>query len=163
MSKIEQQILGKRKVVYFIFFSLAVFMHLYKLADVPYGLHIDEAGMAYDAYCLANYSVDRYLNHNPIYLINFGGGQSALLAYLVAGLIKLTGNVNHWIIRLPGAIIGIISYVAGVNIIRKCMGEKWGMLSSFFLASFPYFIMQSRFGLDCNLLLGMSTIALWLL
>lgn len=163
MGKMEQKILENKKVVYFILFMLAVFMHLFKLGDIPYGLHIDEAGMAYDAYCLANYSVDRYLNHLPVYLINFGGGQSALMAYLVAGLIKITGSVNHWIIRLPGAMIGIFSYIAGVNIIRKCMGEKWGMLSGFFLAVFPYFIMQSRFGLDCNLLLGMSTIALWFL
>lgn len=159
----EKIIINNRKGLYFLLFILAAFMHLYKLADIPYGLHIDEAGMAYDAYCLANYSVDRYLNHYPVYLINFGGGQSALLAYLVAGLIKVTGIVNHWIIRLPGAIISILAYVAGVNIIRKCMGEKWGMLSGFFLAVFPYFIMQSRFGLDCNLLLGISTISIWFL
>lgn len=163
MYKVEKILLNNKKLVYLILFVLALLMHFYKLADIPYGLHIDEAGMAYDAYCLANYSVDRYLIRYPVYLINFGGGQSALLAYLVAGLIKLTGIVNHWIIRLPGAFIGILSYVAGVNIIRNCMGEKWGMLSGFFLAVFPYFIMQSRFGLDCNLLLGMSTIGLWFL
>ncbi|WP_455615405.1 ArnT family glycosyltransferase [Eisenbergiella sp.] len=161
MYNIEDRILEKRKIIYLFLFTLAVFMHLFKLADVPYGLHIDEAGMAYDAYCLANYSVDRYLNHYPVYLINFGGGQSAMMAYLVAGLIKLTGSVSHWIIRLPGAIIGILSYIAGVKIVRKCMGEKWGLVSGFFLAIFPYFIMQSRFGLDCNLLLGVSTIALY--
>lgn len=161
MYNIEDRILEKRKIIYLFLFALAVFMHLFKLANVPYGLHIDEAGMAYDAYCLANYSVDRYLNHYPVYLINFGGGQSAMMAYLVAGLIKLTGSVSHWIIRLPGAIIGILSYIAGVKIVRKYMGEKWGLLSGFFLAIFPYFIMQSRFGLDCNLLLGVSTIALY--
>lgn len=102
MVELERKILYNKKVVYFLLFALSVFMHLYILASVPYGLHIDEAGMVYDAYCPANYSVDRYLNHYPVYLINFGGGQSVLMAYLVAGLIKITGTVNHWIIRLPG-------------------------------------------------------------
>ena len=163
MDRIEEKIVAKKEIVYCVMFAVALFMHFYKLADVPYGLHIDEAGMAYDAFCLANYSVDRYLNHLPVYLINFGGGQSALNAYLVAILIKLTGTVNTWIIRFPGAILAIFSYIAGVNIIRKTCGEKWGMVSAFFLAIFPYFTMQSRFGLDCNLLLGMTTIGLYFL
>nr|WP_308624436.1 glycosyltransferase family 39 protein [uncultured Eisenbergiella sp.] len=164
IGKIEQKAIEWRRVIYCFMFGVVLFMHFYKLASVPLGIHIDEAGMAYDAYCLADYSVDRYLNHLPVYLINFGGGQSALNAYLVAALIKLTGNLNTWIIRLPGAFIGIFSYIAGVNIIRKCFGgEKWGLVSSFLLAIFPYFIMQSRFGLDCNLLLGISTIGLYLL
>lgn len=163
MENIEKKFLERRRIIYCFMFFVALFMHFYKLAEIPYGLHIDEAGMAYDAYCLANYSVDRYLNHFPVYLINYGGGQSALNAYLVAFLIKITGSLNTWIIRLPGAVIAIFSYIAGVNLIRKFLGEKWGMVSGFFIAIFPYFTMQSRFGLDCNLLLGLTTIALYIL
>ena len=151
------------KVIYLVMALLASLMHFYKLGSIPYGLHIDEAGMAYDAFCLANYSVDRYLNHLPVYLVNFGNGQSALYAYITAILIQLTGNVNPWIIRLPGAFIGMLGYFSGVAILRKCMGEKWGLLSSFLLAVFPYFVMQSRFGLDCNLLLGISSFGIWTL
>lgn len=150
-------------IVYCLTFGIAVFMHFYNLGNVPYGIHIDEAGMAYDAYCLANYSVDRYLNALPVYLINFGGGQSALYAYLAALLIIITGKLNIWIIRIPGAVIGMLAWFAGGKIIQKCMGEKWGLLASFFLAIFPYFSMQSRFGLDCNLLFGISTVGIYLL
>lgn len=163
MKTIDQKLIEHKRGIYCLMFGIALFMHFFRLSEVPYGLHVDEAGMAYDAYCLAKYSVDRYLNRFPVYLINFGGGQSALNAYLVAALIKIAGDINPWIIRLPGAIIAVFSYLAGVNIIRKSLGEKWGLVSSFFLAIFPYFIMQSRFGLDCNLLLGMSTISLYFL
>lgn len=149
--------------IYIILFVLAGFMHLYRLGDIPQGLHIDEAGMAYDAFCLANYSTDRYLNHLPVYLINFGGGQSALYAYLVAILFKLGFGLNAWTIRMPGAVLALIAYVAGVSIIRKIMGEKWGVISAFLMAILPYFTMQSRFGLDCNLLLSMSIISFWML
>lgn len=163
MRKSERKWPVSNRVIYFFMGLLAVFMHFYKLGSVPYGLHIDEAGMAYDAFCLANYSVDRYLNHLPVYLTNFGGGQSALYGYLTAGLIKLTGMLNPWIIRLPGALIGMLGYFSGIGIVRKCLGEKWGLLTSFFMAIFPYFIMQSRFGLDCNLLLGISIFGVWML
>lgn len=163
MNTLEDRILRNKNGLYLCMAALAAFMHFYKLGSIPFGLHIDEAGMAYDAFCLANYSVDRYLNHFPVYLINYGGGQSALYAYMAALLIRLTGEVNPWIIRLPGALVGMLGYFSGVMIVRKCMGEKWGLLSSMFLAIFPYFIMQARFGLDCNLLLGISTFGLWLL
>ncbi len=138
------------------------FLHLYKLADVPYGIHVDEAGMGYDAYCLANYGVDRYLNSFPVYLINFGRGQSALYAYLCAFFVKFFG-LNTYTIRIPAAVIGILFYMAGTSLIRQRWGEKKALFLSFLMAVMPYFIMQSRFGLDCNLMLGACTIGLWLL
>lgn len=33
---------------------------LWRLDTLPFGLHLDEAGMAYDAWCLSQYGVDRY-------------------------------------------------------------------------------------------------------
>ena len=55
-------------------FLIMLFTTVYNLDKVPYGMRVDEAGMAYDAFNLAKYGVDRYLNKFPIYLINFGGG-----------------------------------------------------------------------------------------
>lgn len=153
----------RKYIVYAGFFALAVFMHFYKLGSVPLGLHVDEAGMAYDAFCLANYSVDRYRNSFPVYFINYGGGQSALYTYLVVLLLKFGLELNAWTIRLPGALLAMVGYVLQIDIIRKQLGEKWGMLSGFLLAILPYFIMQARFGLDCNLLLNMSAISFWML
>lgn len=144
------------------FFLLSIFLHVYRLDAVPYGLHIDEAGMGYDAYCLANYGVDRYLNSFPVYLVNFGRGQSALYAYLCMILVKLWG-LNTWTMRLPAALIGILFYLTGTDLLRKRWGEKRALLPAFLMAVMPYFIMQSRFGLDCNLMLGVTTIGLWFL
>lgn len=163
MLQAEKKAVEYKFAVYSAFFLLFLFVHLFLLDKVPYGIHIDEAGMAYDAYCLANFSVDRYLKHLPVYLINYGGGQSALYAYLTAFFIWLTGDVSIWIMRLPAAIISVLAYLAGISLVKTWLGEKWGMAAAFLLAVFPYFIMQSRFGLDCNLQLGMTTIGLWLL
>lgn len=143
-------------------FLLFAFLHLYRLDAVPYGLHIDEAGMGYDAYCLANYGVDRYLNPFPVYLINFGRGQSALYAYLCMIFVKLWG-LNAWTIRLPAALTGILFYLAGTDLLKKRWGEKRALFPSFLMAVMPCFIMQSRFGLDCNLMLGLTTSGLWFL
>ena len=132
-------------------------LRLYRIADLPAGMHVDEAGMAYDAFCLANYHTDRFLNHLPVYLINFGSGQSSLYAYLCAFWIKLFG-VNIYTIRIPAFISGMCVLVFGGLITRKLLGRWQAVLVMFLINVCPYFMMASRFGFDCNLFLGYKLI-----
>ena len=50
------------KILWYLFLGIVIaiimFLHLYKLADIPYGLNVDEVGSAYDAYCIETYGVD---------------------------------------------------------------------------------------------------------
>lgn len=147
------------KTIVCVIFGLALFTSIFKLGEVPYGLHVDEAGMAYDAFCISKYGVDRYLNTYPIYLINYGGGQSAMYAYLVAFLIKLFGY-SVQIIRLPAVILRLLIFVSCLFIIKDENNKNKNIIFLFLLAIVPYFIMQSRWGLDCNLLVGFLTIAI---
>ena len=56
-------------------FAVFIITRLWRLMDIPFGLHTDETSMAYSAWCLSQYGVDRHLNSMPVYLLNFGGGQ----------------------------------------------------------------------------------------
>ena len=80
--------------------SLCIFLHTYRLGSIPRGIYVDEMGMAYDAYSLGKYGVDRYLKSFPLYLTNFGGGQSVLYCYLAIPFIKILG-INAFAIRIP--------------------------------------------------------------
>ncbi len=139
-------------------------IHLYALGELPFGMYVDEVGMAYDAWCLANYGVDRYLKPFPVYLTNYGGGQSAMYAWLAAGLIALTGSTSTAVLRLPGAAFGLMTMAFGALVVHEIMGKKhpkaWFVFGLFYLIC-PYFTMAARFGLDCNLMLGMSTAFLY--
>lgn len=139
------------------------FMHCYKISTIPGGIHIDEMGMGYDAFCIANYGVDRYLKSFPVYLINFGGGQSAMYCYICALFVKFFG-LSAMTMRIPCIIFAFINLIYGFKIIKLKYEDK--RISYLFLALYtilPYFTMQARFGLDCNLMLGMSTVFLYYL
>lgn len=144
-------------------FILALFMHLFRLDQVPYGLHIDEASMAYNAWCLANYGVDRFLKSFPVYFINFDGGQSVLYGYLTAFFIKISGgSISLLAIRLPAVISAFVTMFFGYKMVDlKWKNKKLNLLFLFLFTIIPYFTMQSRFGLDCNLLLATSTVFLY--
>ncbi len=62
-------------IVIVLIFIMAFGLRIYKLGEIPHGINIDEAGMAYDAFCLLHFRVDRSLNQLPVYFVNFGGGQ----------------------------------------------------------------------------------------
>lgn len=142
-------------------FIFWLYMHIYRLAEVPTGLHIDEAGMAYDAFCLANWGVDRYLNPFPLYFYNLGGGQSAAYVYLCSLCIKLFG-MGTIVFRIPAVLFSFITILFSSLIVRKCFNHKWALVNAFLFCLLPYFTMQSRFGLDCNLMLGAATFCIYM-
>ena len=141
-------------IAFIILLILAIFTRTYKISSLLNGLHVDEAGMSYDAFCIANYGVDRYLNNFSLYMINFGGGQSALYTYLAAIMVKFMG-LSVLSIRLPGIILSLIAIVTGFILIKKTHGIKSGLFFMFLMIICPWHVMQSRFGLDCNLLSSM--------
>ena len=67
MAKIIRR---KENICWAIIIIFTVFIHCFKIGSIPYGIDVDEMGMGYDAWCLANFGTDRYLNSFPVYLIN---------------------------------------------------------------------------------------------
>ena len=146
-----------------IFLILILVSRIYKFGTLPLAIGVDEAGAAYDAYSLANYGVDRYLNSYPVYLINFGGGQSALYAYLNALLIKLTGQENIFISRLPELLMFLMAIFVSYKLVEKKQDRKTAIVFTFLIIVCPWLILQSRYGLDCYLLGPMFIFDLYLL
>ena len=139
---------------------LAVFTRMYLLGQVPSGMHIDEAGMGYDAWCLANYGVDRYLQQLPVHFINFGHGQNALYTYLYALLLKITGGTPElFTMRIPAVLISFIMIACSMKLGLCAYGKKGCLLAGFLTTVCPVFIMSSRWGLESYLLYGMCTIS----
>ena len=144
-------------------FGVYIFLHLYKLSSIPYGLHIDEVGMAYDAFNLSKSGIDRYMNSFPVYLINSGGGQSILYCYICIFLFKFL-PLSVLTIRIPAFINALIIFIYGSLIIKDIFkSKKIVYLYAIMITIMPYFFMATRFGLDCNLMLGMSIMFLYYL
>lgn len=144
-------------------FFCVIFLRVYRLTQIPDIIYIDEAGLGYNAWCLAHYGTDRYLNVHPFYAQNFGGGQSPLYTYLVVLFIKTLGQgkVSLWLTRFPAVLASILLFLTGVKTISCIFHNRTiHIAAACFLAFCPYYIMSGRFALDCNLMLCCSTISL---
>ena len=142
---------------------ITIFMHTYKICDIPYGLNVDEAGAAYDALNIARYGVDRWLNSYPVYFTNYGDGQNALYIYMTAVLIKLFG-VSKLVIR--GSII-LAAFVGAYYAFRygTCAWKDRHVDAVFLMlyAILPVFTMTQRFGLESHLMLAAGMISVFFL
>lgn len=150
-EKLDQWIETHKKIIMGTILLVGILARVIGLGTVPKGLHIDEAGMAYDAYCIWEYGTDRYGNPYPLYFTNFGQGQSALCTYLISPFVGIFG-INAWAIRLPIAFISIMAMVAMYVLVAKWKNTKMALFFLFLMAICPWHIMQARWGLDCNLL-----------
>jgi len=121
---------------------------------IPSWIGVDEAGIAYDAFCLATNGTDRYGYTFPVYCINFGGGQSALYTYIATIFVKLFG-FSIATIRLPALLMYIASMVCMFYIIAKKDRKPIAWLTVFLILICPWHCIQSRYALDCNLLAPM--------
>ena len=137
-------------------FCVTVFLRFYKLTVLPDVLHIDEAALGYNSWCLANYGTDRYLNVLPFYPQNFYGGQSPLYTYLVVLLIKFfgKGNLSVFLVRFPAAFASLLLWITGTRSMSLIFdNKKITLAAALFLCFCPYFVMSGRYALDCNLML----------
>lgn len=149
-------------ICFFIIFVLAIALRTYKIENIPSGVNVDEAGMAYDAFCLSKFTVDRALNKFPVYFVNFGGGQSILYGYITAIFIKLFG-LNLTSIRITAVIFNCLAIFLCYLMIRKHIGQKSALVVTLLFTINPWNIMASRWGLDCNLLAPCLIISLYFL
>lgn len=145
--------------------TIALLLRVLYLADIPNILHIDEAGLGYNAWCLVHYGVDRYLNEMPIYPQNYVySGQSPLYTYLVSLLILTIGrgNLSIFIVRLPSLLFSILIVVFSTKTIRLIFNNKnLALACSFLVSVLPYPVMNGRIGVDCHLMFGCCVIALY--
>jgi len=157
----KNQKIIQKSIVFFIL-MIGIVIRMIAIDKIPQGINVDEAGTAYDAYSIANYGVDRFLYHHPVYAINYGGGQSVLYTYLAAVCIKVFG-FNLFAVRLPALVLSVIGMVVLYFFVKKFKSPKLAIIVLFLVTIAPWHFMQSRWGLDCNLMSSMLLISTYAL
>lgn len=159
-NQIYQYIKKHANILAFISCFIGIFIfHLISYNRVGY--YVDEIGSMYDAYCISNFGVDRWLNAYPIHFLNYGDGQCSSFVYILTVLFKLFGY-EKWVIRLVPTLFHILT----VFFIGKLVGlydkklEKFGYI---FTSIFPIFYMLFQFGLESHFMITFSAAFLYFL
>jgi len=148
--KIKKQSFLWRKILLWGIIVLAAVLRLVNLNHYPAGLNADEAAIGYNAYSLIQTGKDEHGISWPIHFKSFSDFKPGFYFYLVLPFVKLLG-LNIWAVRLPNAILGILSVVLMMFFVKEIFGEKsvanrFSLWSGFFLAISPWHLQYSRGG-----------------
>ena len=91
--------------------------------QIPAGLTVDEAALAYNGYAAVNYHRDEWLNFLPVTFRSFGDYKAPLLVY-VSGLAQLVAGTSIWSLRLPTALIGVATIWLLMKLVDLLLRDK---------------------------------------
>ncbi|MDO4188913.1 MAG: glycosyltransferase family 39 protein [Lachnospiraceae bacterium] len=162
LVKIKKFIEKYAYVCLFIIFVVFLFSRLFRLANLPYGIHVDEQGAVLDGYYLSHYGYDRNMAHMPPHLRNYFNGQSALYAYSAALVFKIL-PFSIFAARLPAVIWGCVGFFYLFVLCKDLFNDdkSIALLGPVFYTIFPYIMSSQRWGLDCNLYAPLAVASLY--
>jgi len=130
---------------------LSALIRLVALDKYPAGLNADEAAIGYNAWSLLETGKDEHGVSWPLVFRSFDDYKPPLYFYLVLPFVKFLGP-NIWAVRLPSAILGILSVYLLYLLVKSLFPENKNLplVSALVLALSPWHIHFSRGGWEVN-------------
>ncbi|MCR4588563.1 MAG: glycosyltransferase family 39 protein [Lachnospiraceae bacterium] len=140
------------RIAVLLLFLVALILRLFRLGEVPYGINQDEAMSVVNARAIFETGKDLWNHSYPAEFIAWGNsGQSVLLAYSMIPLIALFGD-GLAVVRIIPVLYSMIGLVAFYFLAKKLTSSNTAFAITVLAAFSPWHFMQSRWGLDCNLM-----------
>lgn len=142
---------------------MAAFLRLYRLGHSPPGLHVDEAGNAWNSWCLLRTGHDAWGARWPVFYTRcFGENRSALMLYAILPFEALLG-ISAVAARLAGAAAGILAVVLAYVVGRRLEGPATGLVAAAALALEPWAVQHGRWAHESALCPALVLVPLALL
>lgn len=127
-------------------FFIALFLRVYNLDSVPYGFHIDEAKVAWNAFSIMKTGMDDKGNKLPLYYDSFGDFRPTGLIYFIIPFLTVFGN-TILAVRFPFALVGALTVFPLYLFILKISEKRskfLALIGAILLAFNPWHIIASR-------------------
>ena len=149
----------RRLLVLLILLTVAAFLRLYDLNNLPTGLHWDELDTGYQAYSLLTTGKDYFGNPLPLFPHSFADYRTPVYIYSAVPFVASLG-LTETATRLPAVMWSIIALVS-LAALGKLVSGTWttGYLATFFMAVSMWHLQYSRKSVETGSLLALSTLA----
>lgn len=131
------------RILLIVVILLGALLRIAFLSIIPNGFFCDEAVRGYDAYSLSLTQKDQYGEFLPIFTRSLDDYPESSYVFLLIPFVAIFG-LTEFAVRLPAAILGILTIVAIYFLAKEIFNRKIGLLAAFFLAISPWHIQFSR-------------------
>lgn len=123
-------------------FLLALFLRLYKLAEFPVGLHVDEIKAGWNALSIIETGRDDHGGLLSLYYDSFGDYRPTGIFYITIPSVLLFGR-DEFAIRFPSALFGALSVIP-IYLITNILTKKKKVVWNFEFGHFAAFLMAAN-------------------
>lgn len=137
---------AKSLIILIVIVVLAIFVRTYNLDSIPYGFHIDEAKVGWNAFSILQTGRDDKGNFLPGYYNSFGDFRPAGLIYLIIPSLIIFGK-TVFAVRFPFAVFGALTVVPlflFTKVVFKAKNSRTPLVAASLLAFNPWHIIASR-------------------
>jgi len=150
-------------VMLFIVAGGGILVRCWRFLELPLGVNQDGLMGAVEAYCLYSGGVDQYGTSWPTYFRAWDYAQmSTPYSILMIPFIHIFG-LNKLSLRLPMLLVSLLSFPVVWDLGRRIAGRWYALLVLLIVATNPWHMLQSRWGIDCNLMPHVLLLAVYLL
>jgi 4-amino-4-deoxy-L-arabinose transferase-like glycosyltransferase len=137
--------LKSHKIIFTLILILTVLTRFFKLGSFPVAPNWDEISHGYNAYSILKTGKDQWGTLFPIFNFRaYGDYPTTLNLYLTVPFVWLFG-LNVWSIRLPGAILSVLTVIAVYFLGRYFFKKNFlTLMLMFFTAIAPWIFFPSR-------------------
>ena len=137
-------ILNKNNIILIFLFALHLFLRTYKLVQIPYGFHRDEAYTGYNSYSILKTGKDEWGDKLPLFSRSFGDYPPTIVLYATMPFIYIFG-LNEWGVRLSTVFFSFLNLALTYKIlINLKFKNKLIYLMLFILSLSPWELTQVR-------------------
>lgn len=151
---------SRKIIVVGILLFIALFLRLYKLADIPSGFQNDEVSFFLNAVSIKETGMDEDGHRFPIFLSSFIDPKPALFSYLQIPLITLFGETKT-AARMPSVIFGILSLVVLYYLLQTMTTKRVAVIATILVTISPWHILVSRSTQEVIMSFFFSLCSIW--
>ena len=142
--------------------ALAFFLRIYRVADTPHDLYVDEVAIGWNAYSILKTGKDEYGVILPLWFRSYGEYKLPVFIYLTT-LAEFFVGANALAVRLPSVVLGTITVGLSLLLVNHLtQNKKLAFLTGLLLAISPMSLHFSRAGYEANVALFFITLATFL-
>lgn len=142
---------------------VGILVRTWRFGSIPPGLNQDEASLAYDAWALLHYGIDRHGYRFPAVLIAWGGGNMGILPAILSFPTLLLFGPTSIGIRLSALIVNIFALPIFYKLCTNIADRRTALIGTFLFCTNPWHIMASRWGIEYNFLPAWILFAIYFL
>lgn len=153
---------NKKILFWIIIFLITSFTRLFKLAEYPVSLNVDEVSIGYDAFSILKTGRDHYGNFLPITFRSIGDYKNGVYIYMVT-ISQAFFGINEFSVRFPSAFFGILFvFVAFIFAQQIFIDKKIPYILVSLISISPWHIRFSRGAYEANVALTILFFSIFL-